>query len=746
MDGRDVSVHVGPNLPQRVAGAVRHDVPLVIFDAAAIFVAYFVPLTFAIENDVSAEYWNSFWPFLPIVLLVHLLANYLFGLYGQMWRFASVQEARRVVLASAAAFPIVFVANILLGSGTSFVLPRSVVVLGAVLSLVGIGAIRFQSRLFGFRRRQFEDESRRVLVAGAGEAGAMVLQDMQRNPQLGLDPVAIVDDDPRKIGRELRAVRIRGPISAIPALVSRLDVDEVLLAIPSASSGLVQEVAALCEQADVAIRVLPSRAEVFDGVVTARDIRDLRIEDLLGRSQVATDLDEVGSMLRGRTVLVTGAGGSIGSEIARQVRAFDPACLLVLDHDETHLHDLLLDVGDACVVPVLCDVRDRDRVLDVFERHAPDVVFHAAAHKHVPLMEENPCEAIKNNVRGTRLLAQASEFFGVDRFIFISTDKAVNPTSVMGASKRLAELAIQTQALGSGTSFAVVRFGNVLGSNGSVVPRFLDQIRKGGPVTITHPEMRRFFMLIPEAVQLVMHAASQAESGGIYVLEMGEQVRLVDMAKDLIRLAGFVPEEEIPIEFIGLRPGEKLYEELVGVNEVAGPSAIDKIHRVTSRRRPDPEFFTQLETIENQAAEGDVPGVRASLKRLIPEYTNPAEVVVTQVAQVDTEPIEADAEEEAEMSQVEGDVLYQYCPSCISARVHRSRARTIVERVRRNMTAERLFRCEQCGWRGWLMPLVRIESEPVDHTVQPDLSALDGNTAAPSVAAARRRFSPRDLQ
>ena len=259
-------------------------------------------------------------------------------------------------------------------------------------------------------------------------------------------------------------------------------------------------------------------------------------------------------------------------------------------------------------------------------------------------MEESPCEAIKNNVRGTRLLAQAAEFYGVDRFIFISTDKAVNPTSVMGASKRLAEMAIQTQAMGSGTSFAIVRFGNVLGSNGSVVPRFLEQIRKGGPVTVTHPEMRRFFMLIPEAVQLVLHAAAQAESGGTYVLEMGEQVKLVDMARDLIRLAGFVPDEEIAIAFTGLRPGEKLYEELVGINEVAGQSRIEKIHRVTSRTPPDPDFFMSLESIERQAADGDVKAVRASLKVLIPEYCNPAEVEALQTPEPVEEAEDVDAD------------------------------------------------------------------------------------------------------
>jgi len=292
----------------------------------------------------------------------------------------------------------------------------------------------------------------------------------------------------------------------------------------------------------------------------------------------------------------------------------------------------------------------------------------------------------------------------------------------------------------------VVRFGNVLGSNGSVVPRFLEQIRRGGPVTVTHPEMRRFFMLIPEAVQLVLHSASQAESGGIYVLEMGEQVKLVDMARDMIRLAGFVPDEEIPIAFTGLRPGEKLYEELVGVNEVAGPSRIEKIHRVSSRTAPNPDFFVALEKIEGQAAEGDVLAVRASLKTLIPEYCNPADVQAVQAPEQDAAATDIDAIEQQELAQAqaEGD-LYQYCPSCISARVHRSHSRHIVERMRRSMSSERLFRCEACGWRGWLMPLVSIDGNVGDESSAPDLADLDKAVGA-AVPQARRTFSPRNLK
>jgi predicted RNA-binding Zn-ribbon protein involved in translation (DUF1610 family) len=382
-------------------------------------------------------------------------------------------------------------------------------------------------------------------------------------------------------------------------------------------------------------------------------------------------------------------------------------------------------------------------VQEVMQEHQPEIVFHAAAHKHVPIMEENPCEAIKNNVRGTRLLAEAAEEAGVDRFILISTDKAVNPTSVMGASKRLAELVIQRQAVGSGTSFAVVRFGNVLASNGSVVPRFLDQIKRGGPVTITHPEIRRFFMLIPEAVQLVLHAAAQAQSGATYVLEMGEQVKLLDMARDLIRLSGFVPEEEIPIAFIGLRPGEKLYEELVGRDEDVGPSTVEKILRVTSRHVPPVDLADSLAGIEAAAADGRKVEVLAALRSIVGlapagDAAEPLQAE-TAGAPVTPEPQPAIAARSAE------GLVEQPCPSCGSRELHRSRARTLAERVRRNHSDKRLFRCEQCDWRGWLVPLEFVGTNGADPGDVPDLAALDYAVQGLQ-APARRAFSPRDLQ
>ena len=381
---------------------------------------------------------------------------------------------------------------------------------------------------------------------------------------------------------------------------------------------------------------------------------------------------------------------------------------------------------------IVGDITDSGRLNDVLRTYRPEIIFHAAAHKHVPLMEENPCEAVKNNVRGTRLLAQAAEAYGVDRVVLISTDKAVNPTSVMGASKRVAEMVVQAQASGSGTSFSIVRFGNVLGSNGSVVPRFVEQIRKGGPVTITHPDMRRFFMLIPEAVQLVLHAAAQAESGATYVLEMGEQVKLVDMARDLIRLSGFVPDEDIRIEFIGLRPGEKLYEELVGPDEELGPSRVDKILRVSSRWRMAEGLFEQIHALEAEASDGDADAVRAGLKGLT-ELCDPAadeEPVAAAAPAVPIRPMAADE---------------QPCPSCAGGHVRRSRTRKLRERIRRELTAQRPFRCTDCGWRGWLMPKDCTDHVPLEHQSVPDLASID-SAIAPVAAGARPGFSPRNLR
>ena len=551
------------DLPSRIVARVRKDVPLAVLDALIVLPAYLIPLALRFHGNVPTRNWLYFWAFIPAIALVHLVANYMFGLYGQMWRYASVQEARSVLMSGFTSFALVLGLVMFVGHG-SRPIPLSVIVLGSASAVMASGAIRFQSRLFAFRRRGVDDHTTRVLLVGAGEAGAQVLGDILRHP-MGMQVVGLVDDDPRLRTRVLHGVPILGGRGAIPELVRRLGADQVLLAIPSATGDLISDVARRCEEVGVSLRVLPSVREIVGGRVTARDLRDLRIEDLLGRSQVETDLAAVRQLLRGKRVLITGAGGSIGSEIARQVRDFEPATLTLLDNDETHLHDLLVTLG-ATPASVLADVRDRERIVEVFRRHAPEVVFHAAAHKHVPILEEYPQEALLTNILGTANVVEAAAMIGAERFVLISSDKAVRPTSVMGGSKRMAEQIVRGLS-GRGTVLCAVRFGNVLGSRGSVVPTFLRQIAAGGPVTVTDPEMTRYFMSVEEAVQLVLQAAALAGGGEVFTLEMGEPVNILELAHRLIRLSGRVPGRDIAVEVVGIRPGEKRHEELVDDDE-----------------------------------------------------------------------------------------------------------------------------------------------------------------------------------
>lgn len=561
----------GKTLPDRIVGRIRRDVPLVLLDLFGALGSYIVGLVIRFEGVVPPDYWSNFWVFVPAAVACHLVVNAGFGLYGHMWRYASVQEARRVVFAGATGGVLVISSQVIVGGRA---LPLSVVIMGATFSLIGFGALRFQTRLFALRRRSAIVDRRRVLVVGAGDTGAQAIRDLLRDPSNILHPVCIVDDDRRKHGRAMQGVSVLGPISSIPELVARHDIDHVLLAIPSATSKQVRGIAYLCERANVTLRVLPSVEETMSGKITARDVRDLKIEDLLGRQQVTIDLDAVSAILRGRTVLVTGAGGSIGSEISRQVLAFAPSKLILLDHDETHLHDVAtdLDDGDGVIQTVLADVRDRDRVLTVFLDLRPEVTFHAAAHKHVPILENHPAEALNTNVIGTFNVADAASISGVERFVMISTDKAIKPRSVMGASKWFAEQIVRSQQR-KGCVFSSVRFGNVLGSRGSVVPTFLRQIARGGPVTVTDPDMTRYFMSTEEAVQLVLQAGALSEGGEVFTLDMGEPVKILDLACEIIRLAGRVPYKDIPIDIVGVRPGEKLTEDIADPDEESLPSA-----------------------------------------------------------------------------------------------------------------------------------------------------------------------------
>jgi FlaA1/EpsC-like NDP-sugar epimerase len=463
---------------------------------------------------------------------------------------------------------------------------------------------------------------------------------MKNNPVYDYEPIGFLDDDQTKVGRRIHGVAVLGTRKNLQRILNSQDIDEILIAIPSAEPYVIREIVQALAPFTIHITTLPNLRDLLEHSVGVRQIRRLRFDDLLVRAPVGLDTTPLRYLIEGRRVLVTGAGGSIGGELCRQLSGLKPESLVLLDRYENGLYAVANEVGTdggENVHAVIGDITDENRLDEIFSEYRPHIVFHAAAHKHVPLMEANPCEAVKNNVRGTRLVAQTSERWGVDRFILISTDKAVNPVNVMGATKRAAELLVQALTPVSDTSFFTVRFGNVLGSNGSVVLRFLEQIEAGGPVTVTHPEIERYFMSIREAVQLVLHAAAAGQSGDTYILDMGQQLKLLDVARDLIRLSGYVPEREIPITFIGLRPGDKLSEELVCTDEESRPWSVEKINRVTSTaQRSWTDVMTAVQMLEEAAVRGNPDGIYSGLLDLIPEFhpspRSPARPRVDQVA------------------------------------------------------------------------------------------------------------------
>jgi FlaA1/EpsC-like NDP-sugar epimerase len=698
-----------------------------------IVAANYVAFLLRFDGNVPAWAMQAWWQMLLWLVAIRVLTFIPFRLNEGLWRYTSVHDLLAIIGAvavSTAAFYLV--AQTPAGPP---VYPRSIFVIDALLLTLFLGGIRMPHRIYA--ELVTGKRGKRILIFGAGDAAELIVRNMKTNREHPYHPVGFVDDDPTKVGRRIHGVPVLGTRRELPRILKQYRPAEVLIAIPRAEPAAIRSIVAAFDAYKVPIKTLPNLHDMIDGKVEIGQIRNLSVEDLLTRAPVGLDRRPLHQLIAGRRVMVTGAGGSIGSELCRQIARLKPAALLMFERYENSLHEIRMELQDRKpsfgLTPIVGDVTDAARVNDVLRLHRPEIIFHAAAHKHVPLMEENPCEAVKNNVRGTRLLAAAADRNGVDRFIMISTDKAVNPTSVMGASKRLSELVVQAHAAGSGTSFSIVRFGNVLGSNGSVVPRFIEQIRKGGPVTVTHREMRRFFMLIPEAVQLVLHAASQAESGATYVLQMGEQVKLLDMARDMIRLSGLVPDEDIKIEFVGLRPGEKLFEELFGPDEEARPSAVEKILCVRGRRRPPADLIARVEVLELEAARGQSDSVMASMKELI-GLGLPR--LVRDVAETETAA--------PHISNVLEAPAGQSCPKCPSGRLVRSRSHSMTERAWKQFTARRLFRCESCSWRGWLLPSDAGELPSIEAPLIPDLSPLD-YAMAPQVMAHRASFSPRDL-
>lgn len=605
-----------------VAARIRVDLPFALFDVVFVVVAFGAILLLRFDGLVPEQFWRQYITALPLIALVTLAMNWLWGLYGQLWQHASVLEARRIILATFCTGT-VLVATMVFGPR---LLPLSVIGLGCLLYAVLAGAARFQSRLFALHREQSDRPGLRVLVLGAGQSGAALVREMLRNPRDGLIPVAMLDDDPRTQGRHCLGVPVVGPISDLPRVATERRAHQAVLAITDPRAETVRRAADFADKAEIPLRVLRGVSELVRGHITLRDVRDLRIEDLLGREQVVTDLDAVHALLTGRRVLVTGAGGSIGSEIARQVAEADPAALLVLDHDETHLHDLCSGlvgpVADERTVQLLADIRDRDVMMRLFKRYRPEIVFHAAAHKHVPVLEQHPVEAVRTNVLGTVNVVDAATEVDVRHLVFISTDKAVNPSCVMGASKKLGEQVTLARAPAE-RKFCAVRFGNVLGSRGSVIPTFLHQINNGGPVTVTDPRMTRFFMSIREAVQLVLQAAAMSEGRDVFVLEMGEQVRILDLAQRMIRLSGR-HVADIEIRITGVRPGEKLIEELHAPDEKLEPTGHTAIRRLHPTTMSWVNLSAAIERLEAAVSTGDDAGAKAELFQLAVTASQPA--------------------------------------------------------------------------------------------------------------------------
>lgn len=600
---------------------------LVLADLILINLSAFLALYIRFEFDFRQLYATTFLRDMLIYAGINsactILIFHILKLYNSLWEFASVSELVRITLGCFFSAVFYMVGMFML----HLTVPRSFPAIYMLILCLLCGALRLSYRCVRRTRAGLRSEGeKRTMLIGGGQAGAIALREFQTSPRSENKVVCIIDDSPNKVGSYLRGVKIVGGRSAIARMAEKYDIDEIILAIPSASRQEKLQILSYCHNTSCTLRTLPGICQLANGEVRIEQIREVDIEDLLGRETVKIDLDEVAAYITGKTVLVTGGGGSIGSELCRQAAAQRPKRLIIFDIYENNAYDIQMELRrthpELDLVVLIGSVRDRERVMQVFDRYRPDLVCHAAAHKHVPLMETSPFEAIKNNVFGTYNVAQAADRFGTQRFILISTDKAVNPTNVMGASKRLCEMIVQMMNDRSATEYVAVRFGNVLGSAGSVIPLFRKQIRSGGPVTVTDKRVIRYFMTIPEAVQLIFQAGAYARGGEIFVLDMGEPVRIDDLARNMIRLSGFEPDVDIPIVYTGLRPGEKLYEELLLSGEGMQKTKNDLIY-IGHEIAFDPAAFEENLMLLRAIPESDEPALRAKLRELVPTFHAP---------------------------------------------------------------------------------------------------------------------------
>jgi FlaA1/EpsC-like NDP-sugar epimerase len=618
-------------------GRKIHRIVLVLIDALLVAVAFGVAYQLRFDFHVLPEYKPQFLHLVGFVVVLRLVVFGLFHLYRGILRYASIHELRAIIFSVSIGTIILILCNLLIehvprlgplplhDTGMHVLrIPWGVLVMEWGLSLILIGGGRLSRRMLLTARQRVPSDARRVLVLGAGDEGEAVVRDMLHNPQRGSRPVVFSDDDQRKIGRRIHNLQVVGDTSRLRDAIERYQIDTVVIALPDISPKKIREIVAECKKTPVSFKIVPSMHALIEGRVSVSEIRPVEIEDLLGREPVRLELPPDKNYLRGERIMVTGAGGSIGSELCRQIVLYHPRKLLLFGKGENSIHEIATELGyhfeDDRIAVEIGDIRDGDKLEHVFSSFRPAIVFHAAAHKHVPLMEINPDEAVRNNITGTYKLARMADKYQVAKFIFTSTDKAVRPTSIMGATKRVGEMVIYGMDQHSSTHFMAVRFGNVLGSRGSVIPLFKQQIQRGGPVTVTHSEAFRYFMTIPEAVSLVIHSGAIGKKGQLFLLDMGTPVRIADLAANLITLSGYEPGVDIDIVYTGLRPGDKLSEELLTKGEGVHSTEMGKIFVVEAEKVDWDSLQRQIALLEELAAKNDRTKIVEVLKQLVPDF------------------------------------------------------------------------------------------------------------------------------
>ena len=610
----------------------------IILLASSLYIAHLVRFDF----QIPMQHLHLFYWILPFILVTKIVIFFYFDLYRGMWRFTSIADLLSIIKASTIS-TLIIVFFILFSPSRFLGFPRSVFVIDWCLTILLVAGFRLVIRVYFVHLNQNESwqdaaiafwglllrkktEKRSLLIVGAGNCGEKLYREIRDNATLHYDVVGFVDDDPAKIGRKIHGLPVLGPIKNIGMASKKMRADELLIAVPSANSQQMRAIVDHCDKCGVTFKTIPGMGELINGKVSVTAIREVAYRDLLGREVINLEENLIGEYIRGKSVLVTGAGGSIGSELCRQICRFKPQRIALYERAESALYEIDLEIrqnfSDTDVLTQLADTRDRKQLENAFQASMPQVVFHAAAYKHVPILEMQPWKAIKNNIQGTRNLVDFADRFDVERFVFVSTDKAVRPTNIMGASKRVAEMLVQGQngCHTSNTRFMIVRFGNVVGSVGSVVRIFQKQIKNGGPVTVTHPDVTRFFMTIPEACQLILQAGAMGNGGEIYILEMGTPIKIDDMARDLIRLSGFKPDVDIKIKYIGLRPGEKLYEELITDGEDIIPTRHEKIMALQGAECNLQMLNGKIDELLQLSGQQAANDIKIKLKQIVPEY------------------------------------------------------------------------------------------------------------------------------